>query len=178
MNYSALILAAIVTVALAACSKEEETAAADPAATGYTLYLVRHAEKMDDGSDDPELSGAGHARAGRLAGWLEGRDIAAVWSSNFRRTMQTATPVAALLDVPLNRYDPADQPALARQLIAAGQSALVIGHSNTIPELAATLCGCDVAEMDESEYDRLVVVEMGDGAAQLMTLDQRALTAD
>ena len=136
----------------------------------YTLYLVRHAEKQE--GDDPELTIAGHTRAARLAGWLESHPVAAVWSTNTRRTMQTAAPVQAALGLPIQRYDPADLAALASALREAAQDALVVGHSNTTPQLATLLCACQVPEMDDSEYDRLLVVEMRDGVGTVATQRQ------
>lgn len=153
----------LLTLCLLACSPGKD----EP---DYTLYLVRHAEKAD--GDDPELTIAGHTRAARLAGWLESHPVAAVWSTNTRRTMQTAAPAQAALGLPIQRYDPANLPAVASALRDAGQDALVVGHSNTTPQLAALLCACVVPEMDDAEYDRLLVVEMRDGVGTLTTLRQ------
>ena len=153
----------LLALCLLACSPGNE----EP---NYRLYLVRHAEKL--GGDDPELTIAGHTRAARLAGWLESHPVAAVWSTNTRRTMQTAAPAQAALGVPIQRYDPANLAALASALRDAGQDALVVGHSNTTPQLAALLCDCEVAEMDDTEYDRLLVVEMRDGVGVVTTLMQ------
>ena len=44
---------------------------------GFTLYLVRHAEKAADGSTDPPLIGAGHRRVVMLTGWLADRRVEA-----------------------------------------------------------------------------------------------------
>lgn len=165
-------IALLLVACLAGCSPGNE-------APEFTLYLVRHAEKMNDGSDNPELTAAGHGRAARLAGWVTGKEIGAVWSSNFRRTMQTAGPAAAALGIGMQRYDPDDPAALAAQLRAAGLNALVVGHSNTIPPLAAVLCDCVVAEMSEDEYEQLLVLEVfADGKVTLTTLEQREAFAD
>jgi hypothetical protein len=53
----------------------------------------------------------------------------------------------------------------------AGQTVLVVGHSNTVPDIAAALCSCEVAPMSEAEYDRLMTVRVdGDGRAVLDVL--------
>jgi len=137
----------------------------------YTLYLVRHGEKL--AGEDPELTIAGHTRAARLAGWLESHPVSAVWSSNTRRTMQTAAPAQAALGVPIQRYDAANLGALASALRDAGQDALVVGHSNTTPQLAALLCSCEVPEIDDAEYNRLLVLRVHGDEVRLETLDQR-----
>ena len=75
--------------------------------------------------------------------------------------------------MPLITYD-AKQPAaeFAAQLRQrhAGQTVLVVGHSNTVPGIAAALCQCEVREMSEAEYDRVMTVRVdGDGRAALET---------
>ena len=141
----------------------------------FTLYLVRHAEKQDDGSRDPALTAAGRQRAENLADWLEDKGIANVWSSDYRRTRDTALPLAGKLGLGLNLYDPLKQPALVRNLLGQRHTALIVGHSNTIPELARMLCECEIADMDESEYDRLIVITVSGGQADAETLNQAKL---
>ncbi|MFC3815988.1 phosphoglycerate mutase family protein [Lysobacter sp. GCM10012299] len=136
-----------------------------------TFILVRHAEKVPDGSKDPELTAAGLARADALAARLAGVPLDAVYSTAFRRTQQTAAPTARGHQLAVVTYD-AKEPAadfsarLKRE--HAGQRVLVVGHSNTIPGIAAALCSCEVAEMSEAEYDRLTTVRIAaDGKATL-----------
>ena len=121
-------------------------------------FLVRHAEKEATGSN-PHLSSAGSQRAGQLATLLSGAGIEAVLSSDYHRTRQTAAPLARRLDVEIEMYDPSDMPALAATLRERGGRVLVVGHSNTTPELAELLGGEAGAEIDEpGEYDRLYVL--------------------
>jgi len=142
---------------------------------GFTLYLVRHAEKQQDGSRDPVLTEAGKRRAEQLAKWFEGKDIEGIWSSDYRRTRDTATPLLAQAGLKLRLYDPGDQTTLVKNLLDRKHNALVIGHSNTIPELARLLCGCAIADMDESEHDRLIVIAVDDGETKVRTLRQDRL---
>lgn len=126
-------------------------------ASAITLYLVRHAETQD--GKDPALTEAGTARAEALADRLEGAGIEAVWSTDYRRTLATAAPLAERLDVEVRIYDPGDLPAFAEMLWADGATALVVGHSNTTPQLAEALGGDDGAPIVEAiEYDRLYVL--------------------
>lgn len=138
----------------------------------FKLYLVRHAEKQADGSRDPALTMAGKQRAERLAKWLIDKGIEDVWSSDYHRTRDTAQPLAKQLGIETIIYDPRNQPLLTGHLLGRQNTALVVGHSNTIPELARLLCECEIAEMDESEYNRLVVIAVKDGQARAETLDQ------
>ena len=140
--------------------------------SAFTLYLVRHAEKQSDGSLDPELTQAGRDRAEKLANWLQDKDIANIWSSDSTRTRDTAKPLAAKLGLDVGIYNPRDLPALAEQLRSNGHNALVAGHSNTTPELARLLCQCAIADMDESEYDRLIVISVVGEKVHARTLIQ------
>lgn len=140
----------------------------------YELYLVRHAEKLGDG-DDPGLTEAGARRSEKLAGWLRDKDITDIWSSDFRRSRDTAAPLAAILGSDLKLYDPHDLPALVRNLRDNRQNALVVGHSNTTPDLARLLCACFVRDMDDSDYDQLIVVSASGEDTRMEILSQDAL---
>lgn len=136
-----------------------------------TFILVRHAEKVPDGSKDPELTPAGLARADALAVRLADAPLDAVYSTGFRRTQQTAAPTARGHHLTVITHDAKESAAdfsarLKRE--HSGQSVLVVGHSNTIPGIASALCSCAVAEMSETEYDRLTKVSItADGKATL-----------
>ena len=145
-------------------------AGGDPA-PDYTVYLVRHAEKTSE-TEDPGLTPDGAERADRLAAWTHGHGIARVYSSDFRRTRDTAAPIAAAAGAPLDLYDPRELETVATQLSARGETALVVGHSNTTPQLAALLCACVAPPMDESVYDRIYVVRVSGGRASLSVRSQ------
>ncbi len=145
------------------------------ATDSYELYLVRHAEKQPDGSHDPELTEAGKNRSEQLARWLHHKDIKEIWSSDYRRTRDTAIPLRSRLGLELNIYDPRDLDDLARKLQHTQRTALIVGHSNTTPELARLLCDCFIADMEESEYDRLIVISVTDKKTQAETLQQTQL---
>ncbi len=128
------------------------------AADDLVVFVVRHAEKVAEG-DDPPLSASGRARAAALADLLEEAGIVAVHSSDFRRTLETAAPLAERLGLPILLYDPAGPQPLVDRMLRDGGRHLVIGHSNTAPELVERLGGDGGTAIDEhSEYDRLYVV--------------------
>lgn len=123
-------------------------------ATGQTFLLVRHAEKSTDDPRDPSLTPAGEARAQRLAAELHNAPLVAVYSTDTRRTRATATPAAQMHGLAVVPYDARMADAFASELRARhrGGLVLVVGHSNTVPTLAAALCGCAVAPMAEQDY--------------------------
>jgi len=141
----------------------------------YTLYLVRHAEKLLDDGDDPGLTDAGNQRSAQMAGWLRDKDITNIWSSDYRRSRDTAAPLAAMLGTELQLYDPHDLPALVSSLRNNRHNALIVGHSNTTPDLARLLCVCLVGDMDDTDYDQLIVISVSGEDTGLESLSQDAL---
>ncbi len=126
---------------------------------------MRHAEKAPAPADDPALSEEGQARARAIRDLLAAERVDAVVVTQFRRSRETAAPLATARGitpevVPAGR----DVPAHARQVADhvmerhAGRTVLVVGHSNTIQAIAAALGGGTAASIDESEYDRVIVV--------------------
>jgi broad specificity phosphatase PhoE len=103
------------------------------AAAQSTIFLVRHAEKA--GGDDPDLTEAGRARAESLATVLKDAGITAIYTSEVKRTQQTAAPLAKALRVEPTIVAIKDRAALVAKLQGSSGNALVVGHSNTIPEI-------------------------------------------
>jgi len=148
---------------------------ADTTGNDFTLYLVRHAEKEADGSRDPVLTEIGKDRSQKLSNWFADKDINDVWSSDYIRTRDTAQPLLSQLALTLRIYDPGDQTDLLRQLLDRQRNALVVGHSNTIPELARLLCQCTITDMDESEHDRMIMISVTNHEITTKTLTQENL---
>ena len=141
---------------------------------GVTYVLLRHAEKADDDPRDPSLSAAGVKRAERLAGRLHFAPVVAAYATGYRRTQQTAAPIAKDHRLAVTTYD-ASQPAaaFANRLRASHDrgTVVIVGHSNTVPAIAAALCGCEIAPTAESEFGRRIdVTVLPDGRA---TVDDR-----
>ena len=130
------------------------------AASENVVVLVRHAEKVDD-SRDPELSERGKARARALAAMLKDMELDTVYSTDFIRTRETARPLAELLGLEVKIYDGGELSAMADRLRASEGRVLVVGHSNTTPELVRLLGGAPGAPIDDDEYDRLYLVIAG-----------------
>src|SRR5258707_1720645 len=69
------------------------------AAAQPVVVIVRHAEKAANGGNDPDLSSAGRARADALARILKDSSITAIFTSEFKRTQETAAPTATSIHV-------------------------------------------------------------------------------
>ena len=126
--------------------------------TVYTVYLIRHAEKSKTPQDDPVLTPQGVHRAGHVADMLAATKIKKVYSSPYQRTRQTAQPVAERHQVNIIDYDPRQLPILAEKLKKAGENALVVGHSNTTPQLLNILTGLNYPDMSHTDYDTVFQV--------------------
>lgn len=127
-----------------------------------SIVLVRHAEKDESTDDsDPLLSLAGQERALRLASMLGDQTWSAIYVSDTRRAELTAAPLAARLGLAPSRYAAGDLDSLLAEIGErhAGGQVLIVGHSNTVPQLVETLTrGRKKAQIDESQYDALFVV--------------------
>jgi len=146
------------------------TSGAEEPLASTLVVLVRHAEKVDD-SRDPDLSPEGLSRSAQLAVMLEDVGFDHVWSTDYTRTRDTAAPTAQAAALSVELYDPGDLAAIAANLTALGGRHLVVGHSNTTPQLVAALGGDPGSPIDDAEYDRLYVVNVGsDGTATTVLL--------
>jgi phosphohistidine phosphatase SixA len=138
------------------------------AADGPTIYLVRHAEKVIEDSNDPALTEAGQDRAISFAAMLHGKNVSHIFSTPYTRTRDTAAPTAHEHGISIEEYDPDQGQKLVDKLKTLTGVILVTGHSNTIPELVNLLSGESLQDLDERVYDRVYIVTLDEyGHAQL-----------
>ena len=124
-----------------------------------TFIFTRHAEKADDGTRDPGLTEEGNKRAERIAEVLSDVPVSAVYSTNYKRTLQTASPTAKGHGLTVLTYDPGDREFLNGLLEKEkGGTILISGHSNTIPNMINQLARTNYPNFSEEEYDNLVIV--------------------
>jgi phosphohistidine phosphatase SixA len=136
-----------------------------------TVFLVRHAEKAANPPEDPPLLEAGSMRSQELAHILGEAGIKAIYTSQFLRTKQTAEPLAkqlgiasTVLPIKMSASNPREVSQESIKEIAervykkAGENALIVGHSNTVPEVIRALGGDVVPTIDEKEFDNLFIV--------------------
>ncbi len=126
-----------------------------------TVFVVRHAERASGETDSP-LSEIGRTRATALAHALGRAGITAIFTSQFKRTQETAAPLAAAAGVTAQTVDARDQEGLVKAIasLPAGSRVLVVSHSNLVPAITTRLSGQPVPEMTEAEFDWLYQVTM------------------
>ncbi len=132
-----------------------------------TIIFVRHAEKAATPADDPGLSAAGEMRVAELTRQLVDADVVAgvdaIYATPFRRTQETAKPIADALDLPVNTYDAEDVEPILEHILKQhkGKIILVVAHSNTLPVLIANLgASKKVPPIAEDEYDNIYIISI------------------
>lgn len=131
------------------------------------VFVVRHAERADmaapgeqmQAQTDPMLSAAGYSRAQKLAGMLADAGVTAIYATEYRRTQDTAGPLASRLGLEVATIGARDQDSLLERLRTthADDVVLLVGHSNTVPAIVKAFGGPEFT-LGESEYDSLFVV--------------------
>ena len=125
------------------------------------MSSVRHAEKANNSDKDADLSPAGQARANVLAEILKNAGVIAIFTTEFKRTAQTAAPTARALRLSSMVVPADDSGALVERLRALKGNALVVGHGNTIPALMKMLGIETPVDIQENDYNELFVVTLG-----------------
>ncbi|MFM7627793.1 MAG: phosphoglycerate mutase family protein [Gammaproteobacteria bacterium] len=131
------------------------------AARTTTVIVLRHAEKSTEPLGDPALSPAGVARAARLAELLGAAPIAAIYASDTRRARATAAPLASRHRLIVTVRDGQDVAGLMDDIGArhVGRTVVVVGHSNTVPEIVAALTrGRRKVQVGEGDFGQVFVV--------------------
>jgi broad specificity phosphatase PhoE len=109
-----------------------------------TTFIVRHAEKADDTE--------------ALTKVLRDTNITAIYATEFKRTQETAAPLAHALGIEVTIVPAAATADLATKLKSASGNALVVGHANTIPDLTKTLGITAPLNLADADYDNLFIV--------------------
>lgn len=127
-----------------------------PALGAGPIYVMRHLQKGDGA--DPSLSAEGAANARALAAMLGDKGVKAIFATPTRRAMETGAPLAEKLRIPVTPYDPSDPDALVRAIARIDGPVLVVGHSNTVPDLVARLGGKRPISMGDEDYGTVYVI--------------------
>ena len=139
--------------------------------TARTVYVVRHAEKAvsADAPKDPPLTEQGAQRAAALAREIDVASLVAVYSTPYARTKSTAAPSAEAAGVHVTEHDPKDTAGLVAKIREVKKgSVLVVGHSNTVPEIVQALGVAETVTLGESDFGDLFVVTLTpDGTATM-----------
>ena len=161
MNYLKTIVASALICAFASTAAIADT----------VIYLVRHAEKQSDGTHDPSLTKPGYKRAKVTSQRLATADLKAIYSTDYKRTRETAAPTAKLTGLAVTSYDPRALETFARELKNTVLPALVVGHSNTTPVLVNFLAGTKYPLLEDHQYDHLYVVTLKEDGTTSVTIE-------
>lgn len=130
-----------------------------------TYYLIRHAEKeqSDKTNRNPHLNSEGEKRAHNWSVYFKDINIESVYSTNYNRTIQTATPTAKSKKLEINYYNPANMYDSIFKAETKGKSVLVVGHSNTTPVFANKILGKELYQnMNHDDNYSLYIVTVKD----------------
>lgn len=151
-------------------------------AQAQTVVLVRHGEKAGP-TGDVDLSASGQARAQALAQALSGARLTLVLATTFKRTSQTAQPAAAAAGLPVVtiNFDGGDTAHILRVAGRARQApadatVLIVGHSNTIAEIARALGDPAPTPISDCDYDRMTVLQLDGKTARAIHIRYGAPT--
>jgi 2,3-bisphosphoglycerate-dependent phosphoglycerate mutase len=126
--------------------------------TAQTIFIVRHAEKVSETVD--ALDNDGKERADCLAYTLQDANVQAIYVSSTDRARQTGAPLARSSNIGLTEYAPKDYAGLVAKIHAhSDQNALIVGHSNTVPDIIKALGAERPADNDDFDWLYLVTIE-------------------
>lgn len=119
-------------------------------------YFIRHAEKdRKANTNDPHLLSAGIQRANHWAKVLKNKNIEMVYSTNYKRTIETARPTAEQAHVKIELYEPNHLYSKDFQQKTAGKNVLIVGHQDTTPLFINKILGKEkykrIADDENSE---------------------------
>lgn len=121
------------------------------------VFIIRHAEKGDDGSKDPPLSGQGKIRAAALAKTLSKIPVHGIYSTPYKRTRETVEVISAQSGVAIENYNPMDVEAIQSLVLSQkGKTLVLVGHSNTVPLILNKFTQSTVYKnLPENEFDNI-----------------------
>jgi phosphohistidine phosphatase SixA len=126
------------------------------------VVIVRHGEKATEGGNDPDLSSAGRARADALARILKDSGITAIFTTEFKRTQETAAPTATSTHVTPTVVAAKDTASLVAKLHQVSGNALVVGHGDTILNIIKAFGISVPVNIPDADYSELLIVTLGD----------------
>lgn len=138
-----------------------------------TVILIRHAEKVMDGSPDPDLTEAGKNRAALLGDLLSKAKIDAIYSTHYRRTENTVAPLAQRHGLTVQNYSGGKMEEVDAMLTKhEGGTIVICGHSNTSPAIINYLTGHkdEFKTFDDNDYGNVVIVSRFDGKGKVTWL--------
>ena len=132
-----------------------------------TFYLIRHAEKVrtNKSDRDPALNENGIIRALNWKEFFIDKDISKIYSTNYKRTLETVKPIKEALGLNTILYSPSNIDYKNFISSNKGEIVLVVGHSNTIPDFVNELINDQVyAQIDDLNNSNLYIVSLCDSS--------------
>jgi 2,3-bisphosphoglycerate-dependent phosphoglycerate mutase len=128
-----------------------------------TFYLIRHAEKVriNKTDKDPALNEKGMIRALNWRDFFIDKDISKIYSTNYKRTLETVKPIEVAMGLTAILYSPSS--INYKNFISSnkGEIVLVVGHSNTIPDFVNELINDQVySQIDDLNNSNLYIVSL------------------
>ena len=156
-----LLVFSFILISCSGKSQKNSDQLIDENPTENTTYiLVRHAEKESQ-ANDATLTKEGVQRANNLANFLESYEIDFVYSTNVLRTEQTAKPTAEKNNLSVINYTPGNLYTEDFKEKTKGKSTLIVGHSNTIPDLVNKIIGKNkYSDIDESDFNNIYIINI------------------
>ena len=128
------------TFAVALCLAATGCATVQAPSVQPNIYVMRHLH-TPEGAKDPDLTAEGRRHARLLVAELRRDPPDVIYVSSTKRAQQTAEPLARRLKLAPKIYNPADTPGLVTSVLQEPGTVLVVGHSNTVPEIIDRLGG-------------------------------------
>lgn len=139
-----------------------------------TFYFIRHAEKESDGTRDPELSELGKQRAINYIKYFKKIKIDSIFSTNFKRTLNTVKPLASTLGLEPILYSPYKMNHKAFVENHKDQTILIVGHSNTTPDFANKIIEkMTYSQMTEDNFSDIYKVTIKDDVVKSKLLKMK-----
>jgi broad specificity phosphatase PhoE len=144
-------------------------ATADGLRAQEAIYVVRHAERADE-SADAELSSEGVRRSNALSALLAMAGVSRIFTSERKRTIQTAAPLARALHIESAIVNASDEDALIQRVRGSRPSdrVLIVGHSNTVPSIIRRLGAKERITIPDGEFDNLFIVVPQKGGVPIL----------
>lgn len=153
-------IALLATFALVACAAPATLNSVGTDSTypnEKTIFVIRHLQKAQ--GEDPSLNSEGVAAAVRLANMLADKGISAIYATPTHRAMETAAPLGRKTGVAITEYDPQNPESLVASVAENEGAVLVVGHSNTVPDLVVRFGGHSPPQLTEQDYGTVFRVD-------------------
>ena len=126
-----------------------------------TYYFIRHAEKerTDATNKNPNLTEKGKLRAKNWSSVFENVNFDLIYSTNYNRTIQTATPTSKSKNLEIQFYNPKELYDKDFKSKTKGKTVLVVGHSNTTPSFVNRVLGIEkYTEINDTNNSNLYII--------------------